>query len=273
MSKTTVPHRLFLKMGFIPLEHVRYERDSTGRPLNGSMLAMGYWRKVVAFGWGRFRSRASWDKVVFYLAQSAALFLVLFFAPWFGEIQAEARLAAAGGVALLGSAFILLIWDILASPKAMHDALERTVAMHEETLGYHASQARHEEAIIALYREGEAIYQAESDYEKWRDGMLAWNERVRLVLRRYYDPKVLYEYDNAEGRGVRAKFVEIKDDDEKQVGRGEYNHLFTAWLTSVDKIIRMRTSASAWMDFDAMKRLVPGTETPEHLLLPGEREK
>lgn len=228
---------------------------------------MGYWRKVWRNAVRRYldRLKAGRGRLMGWVIQTTIVFGILYFQPWVGDLQDEAKLAAAGVAAVIVSALLSFVWDLFASPEELHKKVETELEQHVQALCYYADQARHAEAMIALYREGEAIYSGEDNYRKWRDGMIAWNERVRAALKEHYYPNVLFKHDTAKGRGVRSKWVEIVDEDQPR--RGEYNELFTGWLESFEKIIQGSYPVS-FMDYAALKRLHPGAETPDDLIAP-----
>lgn len=218
------------------------------------------WRNAVR----RYKSRlaAGRERLMGWIIQTAILFGILYFQPWVGDLQDEAKLAAAGVAAVLGSAFLSFIIDLLMSPKDLHERALWEAGIYREAMGFTASVAKHQEMMIAIYKEGEDIYQGETSYAAWRDGLLQWHERVCDTLKRHYGPTVLFDYEHADGHGVLSKWVEILDEDQPR--RGEYNKLFSARLKNLYTVIYVHSFNGA-RDFPKILAFDAHEITPDHI--------
>ena len=232
---------------------------------------MGYWRKVWGNAVRRYRLRLSQgsERIMGFLVQTAILFGVLYFQPWVGSLQDEAKLAGAGVLSVLGSAALSFLWDLVVSTKELHEKLEGELAQSVEAIGWYADQAEAQDQLIALYREGEAIYCGESSYAAWRDGMFQWNERVLAALRIAYEPQVAFRYQKAKGQLTRAKWIEIADEDQPR--RGEYNTLFSNWLQELEAIVTHR--APNGTDWQKIRELNAHRVAPDSLKALNEKNR
>lgn len=80
-----------------------------------------YLSVVVKKAWSLFRGRIA-DKghgVPAFMVQTALLFALLYFVPWFGDFRSESRLALAGAAAVLGSVLLSFLGDLLRAPAIM----------------------------------------------------------------------------------------------------------------------------------------------------------
>lgn len=209
---------------------------------------MGYMGKVWRNALHRYGLRLTQGtaRIMGFLIQTSVVFAILYFQPWVGNLENEAKLVGAGVIAVILSAILSFLWDLMVSPKEIYEKLEQDHAAAVHSMGWYADQAEAQDQLIALYKEGEDIYCGESSYAQWRDGMLEWNERVLLALRIAYEPQVAFRYQQAKGQYGRSKWIEIVDED--QPGRGEYNNLFSNWLKELEAIVTHKAPhGTDWM--------------------------
>lgn len=65
--------------------------------------------------------------MIWYFMQSAALLIILYFIPWFGILQDEARLVVAGGAAIILSGISLFLFEILRAPSEIWEKDQETI--------------------------------------------------------------------------------------------------------------------------------------------------
>lgn len=134
--------------------------------------------------------------MISYLTQSAILFLVLFFVPWLGDVQGEARLAFAGGVALLTSGILFLLWDILNAPMRLQQAAESQVSLLTRQLELDADVEAMKDEMLTFCREGRRIL---GEGEITHEGIDSWKERALVPLRQNFDTNFVYSFEEESG--------------------------------------------------------------------------
>ena len=122
-----------------------------------------YWKWVAIVGWRLFRERISsgWKQVILFAMQTALIFAILFFSPWFGDYVAESRLAAASSIAVILAAAFLFLFDLLRAPKVMNDLAKVRLADLREALQLNADAKAVKDAMLSLCREGRGLVAAE----------------------------------------------------------------------------------------------------------------
>ncbi len=95
-----------------------------------------YWL-VLRQGWASYFSRikSGTRQVILFSIQTTILFLLLYFQPWVGDFNDEARLAAAGGAAFLVSALLNLIWELIKAPAILHKQYVSEISRLSGALG------------------------------------------------------------------------------------------------------------------------------------------
>lgn len=95
-----------------------------------------YWRGAFANAarrwWRRFHGGVA--AMIGFFVQTAVLFLLLYFQPWFGVVQDEARLAAAAGVAVIVSGALFYVWDLIVAPAEQYHSLRDWTKEIEEAV-------------------------------------------------------------------------------------------------------------------------------------------
>lgn len=96
----------------------------------------GYEKLVWRTAWDRFKVRlfAGARQVVGFILQTTILFAILFYQPWFGDVQQESRMAAAGIAAVLLSSLLSFLWDLFRAPAVIFANLSSRVEDLERKL-------------------------------------------------------------------------------------------------------------------------------------------
>jgi hypothetical protein len=168
----------------------------------------GYWTWVLRVRWRSYRERTQGGrrKVIGFLIQSAALFGILYFMPWFGVLKDEARLAAAGSAAIVISGVLLLIVDILRAPKKMNDMAGARIRELHRALRLDQNAEAIKQEMLTLCQEGHVLVARKAA----RSEADAWKGRALDALKRHYDINFIYEFEH-ETYTLRPP----KDDDER----------------------------------------------------------
>jgi hypothetical protein len=132
-----------------------------------------YGTSVLRVGWRTYENRIGGGRrqVIAFIMQAAVLFAFLYFAPWFGDFVAESRLVAASVLAILGSGFLTLIWDIARVPKNMNDMAKKRVSDLRKLLLLNADADKLKARMLDLCKEGRALVARSaprSDVDEWK---------------------------------------------------------------------------------------------------------
>lgn len=152
--------------------------------------AVDHWRGETFENWGR--------RMIGYLAESAALFLVLYFLPVLGDVQGEARLATAGAASLIVGALALFLWDLVTSPKRVHAKVMARLQERHEIIADMWKAERGLRVLAALHAEGMAIYMTVEPLTAFINHFDAWDARVKAILAERFSVSDLFKYENEE---------------------------------------------------------------------------
>lgn len=126
-----------------------------------------------------------------FVAQTAILWGILFFQPWFGDLAGEAKLVAAGAAALIGSGILFFLWDLYRAPmeifKTHRDFIkelsEAIIETQDKDAAIKGLSDRHAKGV-AILRENSA---------NWREQLEAWEAEFNVYLQKYFDSALVHE--------------------------------------------------------------------------------
>ena len=113
-----------------------------------------YWKSVFGEAWRAYKARLREGRrhLIAFIIQTVLLLAILFYVPWFGQLQDEARLVAATVGAVLTSSFLVLVFEFLKAPSTLHSRLSVDLVKMRNHL-------RFDQDVEGVKRQGYEIYE------------------------------------------------------------------------------------------------------------------
>lgn len=153
-----------------------------------------YWLSVFSDGWATYLSRLKGGtrQVIGFLIQTAIVLGLLYFIPWFGDIQDEARLVAATVGAVLVSGFLLFLGDLLSAPMRLQQRSEARILLLETALRLDADVDAMKAETLEICERGRKLNASELTEES----VVVWKNDALKALRKYYDINFVYSLEH-----------------------------------------------------------------------------
>lgn len=158
----------------------------------------GYWKTVLSEAWLAYVARIRkglWEMILFTI-QTAVLLGVLYFAPWLGDVQGEARMIAAGVGAVLMSALFHLAWELIRAPASLHNRVMVRLEDACKALDLRRDAEAVKNEMLNHCRQGRALLQAGNIS---RDAVETWKTQALSSLHANYDITHAYEFEHETG--------------------------------------------------------------------------
>lgn len=151
-------------------------------------MEKSYWLLVLKDAVNKFTGGiGNWGRrMIAFMAESAFLFIILYFMPVLGDIQGEERLWLASASAICLSGFLVFVWDFVTAPKRLHRRLNLELQTNRNII----REIYNTEAGLSLladyYAEGKAIYYDIRSEHEYIARIVEWESKVGMDLRNKY---------------------------------------------------------------------------------------
>ena len=170
----------------------------------GSIRAWQYWWLRLKRAANSFKKhiRAGWRNAIGFLIQSAVVFVILYYQPWFGDWREEALLVPVGAVALATSVALTFLVCVARAPVEAFN--EQRLAMDDAARGLRLYEDARllKSRMLGLCRQGRDLLGDEALNE---EQLQQWIDRALENLNAHYDENFIYEFETtAAERGNKS---------------------------------------------------------------------
>lgn len=189
-----------------------------------------------------------------FLVQTTILFAVLYYVPFLGPVQDEAGIVGATVVAVLASALLSFVVDLVRAPVRIdgfqRDDLKSAYDLIEELNREETAI----ESLCILFRRGVDLYSTSSTKEFMQTRFDEWNAECENIILKHFSSSVLHEFRHTPPNAINRINIHSPLEYTHDIESGKIIQKFLGRLIAIDTIIR-----SQGINFIGLKEAMKST--------------